>query len=315
MKILTESQASRTAALAVIRLADFLQTNQLKAVVLGISGGIDSAVVAVLGLEAVDLLASRGYPVSVRYVFLDADSALGDFGKATDLAIKFDFKLGYLDLTKWYETSPLIGLIPEGHGREKVARGNIKCRLRMISLYHLAQLEGGVYLDTDDLSEEYMGFWTKHGDEGDVKIIQHLTKDEVYDLGEYLGIPESILSAPPGDGLKVTPTSAAEDQLGLPYLMTDYIMSRFVYSGFDHNGSLELMGDPLVNVLINDLATELDRPRAKIEAVIVQALRTAYKRKYGDNVLHLLPSRAELGLPSFGTREFNELYLTVIKSS
>jgi NAD+ synthetase len=246
---------------------------------------------------------------------MDADSASGDYEKALDLADDLDFNIEYIDLTEWYQSSPLINLIPPGHPREKIARGNIKCRLRMITHYHLSQLFSGVYLDTDDLSEEYMGFWTKHGDEGDVKVIQHLTKDEVYDLGEYLGVSQSILSAPPGDGLKVTASSAASDQLGMSYTHTDYIMSRFTLAGFDLNGKMSQLDTLAADDLIPELARETGQPEEKVEKVIRQALRTAYKRRYGDNVLHLLPSRTELGLPDFGTDEFNQTYLAAINAS
>jgi len=313
MKILTFTQAVTIADLAVERLAKYIYHNGLKAVVLGISGGIDSAVVAVLGLKTIELLARRGYEVKYRYFFLDADSASEDFLKAKDLALAFNFKLEFLDLTGWYLDSPLLGLIPQDHPRTRVAHGNIKCRLRMISLLHLAQLEGGIYLDTDDLSEELMGFWTRHGDEGDVKIIQHLTKDEVYDFGEHLGIPASILNAPPGDGLKVTPSSAAQDQLGLPYLMTDYIMSRFIRAGLDVNGNLDQLELSKFYYLLLAVAVELRQPAEKVDAVLRQALKTAFKRRYGDNVAHLLSSRRELGLPEFGTKAFNELYLAAIR--
>jgi NH3-dependent NAD+ synthetase len=185
----------------------------------------------------------------------------------------------------------------------------------MILHMHLAQLFGGVYLDTDDLSEWLMGFWTRHGDEGDIKTLQQLTKDEVYDLGAFMGIPASILNAPPGDGLKVTATSAATDQLGMNYMRCDYVMSRFVFAGFDLNGHKSQLNKRQVRKLIAEIAIEIDQPAEKVTGVIRQALNTAFKRKYGESVIELLPDREELGLPKFATAEFNARYLRAIKKS
>lgn len=195
MKILTGSQAKKIIHTAVNRLADYIREAGLKSVVLGISGGIDSAVVAAIGLLAIKKLKSHGYRVGYKYFFLDCDSRKTDLSKAKALANTCNFKLEEINLTEWFKASPLLSKIPKDHSKSKIARGNIKCRLRMIALYHFAQLENGICLDTDDLSEEYMGFWTRHGDEGDTKIIQHFTKNEVYDLGEYLEFPSKILSS------------------------------------------------------------------------------------------------------------------------
>jgi len=171
----------------------------------------------------------------------------------------------------------------------------------MITLYHFAQLNGGVVLDTDDLSEEFMGFWTKHGDEGDIKVIQKLTKDEVYDLAEYLGVPSSILESPPGDGLGVTANNQASDQLGLPYTYIDYIISRFLQNGFDTEGSFEQLRCDKYRQLIDSVAKEISKPIEAVEKILYQSLKTGFKRRYGENVANLLPNRLEMGLPVIGS--------------
>lgn len=308
MNILTTNQAKKIKGTVVKRLANYIKDNNIKSIVLGISGGIDSSVVAILGLLTRQELKRKGYRLDYHYLFLDCDSDKFDLKKATVLANKFKFKLDRIGLTKWYESSPLLGKIPKDHAKSRIAKGNIKCRLRMISLYHFAQLENGIYLDTDDLSEEFMGFWTKHGDEGDVKIIQHFTKEETYDLGEYLGIPKEILNSPPGDGLGVTLANHASDQLGMDYLATDYIISRFIQNDFDINGSFNQLKVPIFIKLINLVAEETKQSPKSVTLVLSQALRTGFKRKYGDNVAHLLPDRREFGLPNIGTDKFNSLY-------
>lgn len=320
MKILTQAQAESIVEAATVRLAIYVRENGLKAMINGISGGIDSAVVAVISQKAQRLLASEGYQVLNKYVYLDVDSAPFDYERAIALAQGFKFPLEVVNLTQWYEASPLhdmpvLAQMEQTAKPARVARGNMKCRLRMITLTMLAQLFGGIYLDTDDLSEELMGFWTRHGDEGDVKIIQHFTKQEVYDLGEYLGVPAIILNSVPGDGLKVTQTSAASDQLGLTYLEIDYVMSTFIQNGLDTNGLIRQLDTHEFKTVADLVANDIQQPAEKVDAVLRQCLRTAFKRRYGDPVAHLLPSRAEFGLPSMGTDEFNSLYLAVIQAA
>lgn len=315
MKILTKKDCQTFLDLAVRRTAEYIERNNLKGFSTGISGGIDSTIVAVIGLRAIEYLKTKKYLAGYDYMYLDCDSDPFDYKRAQALAKAFKFKLRTVDLNNWYKSSPLLKTIPSGHARTKIAQANIKCRLRMISLYHSTQLNGYVYLDTDDLPEEWMGFWTKHGDEGDIKIIQHVTKTELYDIGEYLGIPEIILSSKPGDGLKVTPGSLAEHQLGLSYLYIEYIMSRFIGQGFDYNGSFDQLPRPLYQKLMNEVAKEIKRTQAEVLYILSQSLKTAYKRKFGDNVCHLLPSRKEFGFSEVGTSEFNKKYLSAILKS
>jgi len=270
MKILTKSQCKKFMDLAVKRTAEYVRENNLKGISLGISGGIDSTIVSIVGLKAIDELRKKGYKTGYDYVFLNCDSDPFDYKRAKALAKEFKFKLRYLDLTDWYKASPLLKEISSDHTRARVAMGNIKCRLRMISLYHSTQLNGYIYLDTDDLPEEYMGFWTKHGDEGDVKIVQHLTKTELYDLGEYLGVPRIILEAKPGDGLKVSLGNIAEDQLGLPYIYIEYIMSEMLRVGFDCNGIWSQLEDKKYISKIKEISDSIEKPTDSIGKVLEQ---------------------------------------------
>ncbi|HSV94802.1 MAG TPA: NAD(+) synthase [Spirochaetia bacterium] len=315
MKILTELQAALIIRQATRRLAEYIKNAKLETIILGVSGGIDSAVVGAIGLKTQKWLMEEGYPLKINYSFLDVHSNPQDLVKAMDLASTLGFNLQFFDLSSWYDSSPLLQLIPPDHPRAKIAQGNIKCRLRMIALYHFAQLYNGIYIDTDDLSEYFMGFWTRHGDEGDVKIIQELTKAEVYDLGEFMNIPYSVLSSKPGDGLGVSVNNLATDQLGLPYMEIDYIISRFLQNGFDSNGQmLQLSKGKYIN-LMTEVSEEIDRSQQEVHSVLKQCLRTAFKRKYGENVSILLPLRLEMDLPVIGSDEFNELYLNAIKRS
>ncbi|PIV09308.1 NAD(+) synthase [Candidatus Roizmanbacteria bacterium CG02_land_8_20_14_3_00_36_15] len=312
MKILNKSQCKKFVNLAVDKLGKYIKKNNLKGITTGISGGIDSALVAIIGKKSIDRLNNHGYRSSFKYYYLDCQSEEEDLKKAKSLAKKFAFKLEILDLNRWYLNSPLLESIPKNHPKEKIAQGNIKARIRMISLYQTALLNNYIYLDSDDLSEKWMGFWTRHGDEGDVKIIQEVTKTEVYDLGEYLGAPEPILSADPGDGLNVTKESYAHDQLGLKYIYIEYIIGRFISEGFDYNGSFSQLYTEKCQNLIKSISVEIKKPKSTIKKIINQALKTAYKRKYGDYAVNLLPDRKEFGFFEVGRQEYNQKYLKII---
>jgi NAD+ synthase len=308
MKLLNTSQAQKFVALSVDRLSEYIEENNIRTLVLGVSGGIDSAVVAVIGLKTKKQLLAKNFETNYKYYFLDCESDQKDITLAQELAGQYQFKLNYLDLNSWYRSSPLLELIGTSYPQRKIAQGNIKCRLRMISLYNIAKLSEGIVLDTDDFSEELMGFWTLHGDVGDVKIIQHLTKTEVYDIGEFLGIPQSILTSEPGDGLGVTINNIAKDQLQCSYYEIEYILSKFIQAGFDYNGSVSQLDDKKCINLIISISQVISVSKEKVSSVIFQSLKTAYKRKYGDNVKHLLSNRKELGLPEFGTQDFSRRY-------
>lgn len=303
MKILDKNQCQKFVDLAVKRLNKYISENNLNGVTTGISGGIDSAVISIIGQKA---------KLKFKYYFLDCESNPADYKRAKSLAGKFNFKLESIDLTKWYKLSPLLDLIPKSHPKSGIAHGNIKARLRMATLYQHALLNNFIYLDSDDLSEYLMGFWTRHGDEGDVKVIQEVTKTELYDLGEYLGVPKVILDSKPGDGLNITPKNEAIEQLGLDYIYVEYIISRFVEQGFDYNGSINQLATAKFQDLTKIVAKELSKPVVLINKILERNLITAFKRKYGDYAVRLLPNRKEFGFLEFGTKAFNKKYLAVI---
>ncbi|HOX95920.1 MAG TPA: NAD(+) synthase [Candidatus Woesebacteria bacterium] len=313
MLILTQEQATKIDCKAQKALTRYLKLYGLHDIVMGISGGIDSSVVAAIAKRTADTLSSQGYSVNLHCYFIDIESHPEDYERAKALCNALDLKLEYHDFTAWYQSCPLLETIPEGHPRARVAKGNIKCRLRMVGLMHYAQLESGIYLDTDDLSEKYMGFFTKHGDEGDVKIIQIFTKNEVYDMGEFYKLPQINLDAIPGDGLKVTDSNKASDQLGLPYLKGDYIICRLKQLGFKTEGGFNQLENKLYRYQIKIVASEIGETEEKVEKILRQALKTAFKRRYGDNVCSVLNSRRRLGLPEIDTIEFGKLYLEAIK--
>lgn len=162
-------------------LVNYAVTNNLQSYVLGISGGIDSTVVAAIASEACRILhipfIGRSLPTVSNH---DVEINTADLvGKA--------FCTNYKKRSIEADYFQLLGSLEREGEVSKLQMGNIKARLRMIYLYHLASKYKGCVLDTDNKTEHELGFWTIHGDVGDVNCgIIHLWKTEVYGLADYL---------------------------------------------------------------------------------------------------------------------------------
>ena len=174
--------------------------------------------------------------------------------------------------------------------RKARAAGNIKVRLRMITLYHIAQMTRGLVVSTDNLSEFWMGFWTLNGDVGDLSPIQYVWKGlEEYAIAEALGVPEESLKAVPTDGLDIIPGGTDEDQLGLPYHELDQVIVRLLQNRFDGTGGWP---QAEMEALVNTIARETDHTTDKVAHVAHQLASTHYKRNWPRVV-----TREEVGLP------------------
>ena len=168
-------------------LTNYLKKHKLKALVLGISGGIDSALTAALARPVCDALDIKliGRSITIETNKQNEITRAKHVGEA----YAHDFK--ELNLTKAYQTiQPLIaedtGKTDPSEHHFKVRMGNIKARLRMQVLYDLASQHKGMVLSTDNYTEYLLGFWTLHGDVGDFGPIQNLWKTEVFEMAEYL---------------------------------------------------------------------------------------------------------------------------------
>ena len=164
----------------VQKTQDYLVRNNLSAMVLGISGGIDSTVVAAICREVSD---RTGIPLIGRSLPTNNNKE-GEVTTADLVGKAFCNDYKEVNIQKWYCDSWSFN----EHGSEynAVADGNIQARLRMIYLYNLAGIHGGLVMDTDNLTENNLGYFTIHGDVGDFNPIGCLWKTEVFKFAEYL---------------------------------------------------------------------------------------------------------------------------------
>jgi len=182
-------------------------------IVMGLSGGVDSAVVACLTKEAVGRDRVLG-------LFLPCHSQKEDLEDAKLLARKLGIRTKTVDLTDIYDN--LLKVLPPAGN---MAKANLKPRLRMLVLYYFANKLNYLVCGTGNKSEINLGYFTKHGDgAADILPIGDLLKEEVRELAEELGIPRRIIAKPPTAGL--WPGQTDEGEMGITYPELDDILER-----------------------------------------------------------------------------------------
>ena len=198
-------------------LKDYYYEHSIKAFVIGVSGGIASAVVS-------SLCARTGLPTYVVCMPLASkfeNSKLSDV-HSKGLAEKYDNVTRIeVELSSTYESllSSIDWWTEKGeYTSSEHANANTKSRMRMVTLYQIAGTVGGIVVGTGNKVEDYgVGFYTKYGDGGvDIAPIADLYKTEVWELGEYLEVDQRIVNADPTDGLW-SDSRTDESQLGASY--------------------------------------------------------------------------------------------------
>jgi len=247
-------------------LKTYLVENNLKSLVLGVSGGIDSALCAALAKPVCDEL---GIKLIGRSLPMNSNSK-EEVKRAKNIGEIFcdDFKEDYNMESVYSHT--WSALKEEGWDledpNEKIRQGNVKARMRMIYLYDLAQLYNGMVLSTDNWTEYLLGFWTLNGDEGDFGMVQSLWKSEVYDMAEYL--VKNELSEEEGKALQECIDCQATDGLGITNTDLDQILpdwegdSRTGYQTVDlrlAGYTIDGVGDLEDPIIKRHLATEYKR--------------------------------------------------------
>ena len=218
-------------------LDDEVRKTGLKKVVIGLSGGIDSAVVAVLAHRAFgeDLLCVKmPSHYSSQNSLDDADALVEKFGMR---AITCDISA----LLKAYETPEMSNL----------RKGNFSARMRMATLFDVSADEGALVLGTSNKSELMLGYGTLFGDLASaINPIGDLYKSEVFELARYLEVPDAIISKPPSADL--WEGQSDEEELGYTYAVLDAALKAYVEDRKSREELIEMGHDAqLVSLIIS----------------------------------------------------------------
>ena len=199
-------------------MADYMKSSGMNCFIVGVSGGIDSAVVSTLAAETRYNVFALGMPIHQD----PKQESLSDTHLKWLSEKYVNVESVKIDLTNTFET---FRYNLERHATDDHALANTRSRLRMVTLYQFAGQYKGIVVGTGNKVEDYgVGFYTKYGDGGvDIAPIADLYKTEVWELGKHLGVDSRIIEATPTDGLWNDGRSD-EDQLGTTYVALEEAM-------------------------------------------------------------------------------------------
>jgi NAD+ synthase len=235
-------------------IKDYYEKSGADGVVLGLSGGIDSGVVAALcslsigGSRVLGLLLPESETLNSK-----------DLKDAKVIADKFALKTQQCDITSTLES--MYKNIPIFDSSDRLCKANIKARTRMIYLYYYANKENRIVCGSSDKSETMIGYFTKWGDgASDISPLMDLYKTQVRKVATYLGFPQELAEKPSTPAL--WPNQLAETELGIKYDALDLILY-----GFEHFMSNE------------DIADQLNIQISLVEKVKSKWLSSEHKRR------------------------------------
>ena len=205
-------------------IVDLIRTKTQEAgvnsAVVGLSGGIDSALTAYLTVEAL----GHENVLGIHLPELNVTPA-EDVLDATEVADRLNIEFKTIDISEIL--SSFMYSIPESNDATPLTNGNLKARIRMSVLYYYANLSGRMVMGTGNKTEIMLGYYTKYGDGGvDIEPIGDLYKTEVMELSRMVGVPEGIITKPPSAGLWVGQTD--EKELGISYVVVDKLLEMLL---------------------------------------------------------------------------------------
>jgi NAD+ synthase len=243
-------------------ISDYVKKTNAGGVVIGLSGGIDSSTVAALSALALggERVLGLMLPEKETYMATDAEHV-------ALIAERFRIKTKACDITPtlraFYHSIPLFD------PAERLCKGNIKARTRMIYIYYYANKLNRIVVGSSDKSETMMGYFTKWGDvAADISPIMDLYKTQVRKLAQHIGLPRAIIAKQPSPAL--WPGQTAEEELGLKYEILDLILY-----GLEHFMTVE------------EVAAELSLEHDVVYRIRQRWLASEHKRRM------LLPTKIE----------------------
>ncbi len=248
-------------------IKEFIDNIDAKGVILGLSGGVDSATIAALASKALggDRVLALLMPENETFKQHDIDDA-------NAIAKQFSFQTQICNITNVLET--FYGGIPPFDTTDRISKGNIKARTRMIYLYYYANNQKRIVCGTSDKSETMMGYFTKWGDAAaDIAPIIDLYKTQVRKLALHLGIPKALAMKPSTPSL--WPNQLAESELEIKYETLDLILF-----------GLERFMEP------KEIAEQIEIEEALVDKVKDRWLSTEHKRR--------MPLAPKLGFRTVG---------------
>jgi NAD+ synthase len=235
-------------------IKEYVENAEVEGIVVGLSGGIDSGTIAALSSLAIGGERVLGLLLPEKETYNPKDIADAKF-----VAEKFGLQTQVCDITPTLEA--FYKTIPIFNPAEKVCKGNIKARTRMIYLYYYANKLNRIVCGSSDKSETMMGYFTKWGDiAADISPIMDLYKTQVRKLATYLGFPSELAEKPSTPAL--WPDQFAETELGIKYETLDLILyglERFMTT--------------------EDIAQQLSVERTLVEKVKSRWLSAEHKRR------------------------------------
>jgi NAD+ synthase len=232
----------------------YVEKSGAKGIVLGMSGGVDSNTIATLSAQAIGGENVLGLMLPEKETYNPKD-----IEDARVVADKFNIQTQVCDITQAIEG--VYNSIPIFDPKERLCKGNIKARIRMVYLYYHANKRNKIVCGSSDKSETMMGYFTKWGDvAADIAPIMDLYKTQVRKLAEHIGIPAELAQKPSTPAL--WPNQSAEGELGIKYELLDLILfgiERFMK--------------------VDEIAAQLDIENSLVENVKRRWLGVEHKRR------------------------------------